>query len=148
MIDFTLTENDEARLARIYAEGEFTRQFVRDADENESELPPETLPGAEEFLATLERPPAPGPDDTQGPAMMTLYAIAQNWGDYSLRPKRAGGGALQRGAVRRGHRGAEGEVGRLAALDGDHRARLWLGSVSRRNHSGARRGDQRVGPQR
>jgi acyl-CoA dehydrogenase len=99
MIDFSLTENDHARLARIYAEGEFVRQFVRDADENESELPPDSLPGADEFLATLERAPAAGADDTQGPAMMTLYAIAQNWGDYSLRPKRAGGGALGNAAL-------------------------------------------------
>ena len=44
MIDFTLTENDEARLARSYAEARWVRQFVRDADENEAELPPASLP--------------------------------------------------------------------------------------------------------
>ena len=99
MIDFTLTENDEARLARIYAEGEYVRKFVRDSDENEQELPPETLPGADDFLKTLERPEAPGADDTQGPAMMTLTAIAQYWGDYSLRLKRAGGGGLGNAAL-------------------------------------------------
>ena len=43
MIDFTLTENDKARLAHIYAQGEFVRQFARDADENEAELPPGRL---------------------------------------------------------------------------------------------------------
>jgi len=99
MIDFTLTENDKARLDRIYAEGEFVRQFARAADENEAELPPDLLPGAEEFLASLDRPAAPGPDDTQGPAMMTLSTIAQFWGDYSLRPKQSGGGGLGNAAL-------------------------------------------------
>ena len=35
MIDFTLTENDQARLDRTYAEGRWVRQFVRAADEND-----------------------------------------------------------------------------------------------------------------
>ena len=99
MIDFTLTENDKARLARTYAESQYVRAFVRDADENESELPPEILPGAEAFLASLERPPAPGENDTQGPAMMTLQAVAQYWGDYSLRCKRNEGGGLGNAAL-------------------------------------------------
>jgi acyl-CoA dehydrogenase len=93
MIDFSLTENDEARLARAYQEALFVRDFARDADENEAELPPEVLPGAEAFLDSLERPPAPGADDTQGPAMLTLMAVAQYYGDYSLRAKRSGGGS-------------------------------------------------------
>jgi len=100
MIDFTLTETDEARLGRIYAEGRFVRQFARDADENEGELPPSSLPGAEDFLATLEKPPAPGAEDTQGPAMMSLQAIATYWGDYSLRPVQpSGGGGLGNAAL-------------------------------------------------
>jgi acyl-CoA dehydrogenase len=99
MIDFTLTENDKSRLAHIYAQGEFVRQFAREADENEAELPPQILPGAEEFLASLTRPDAPGPDDTQGPAMMTLTTIASFWGDYSLRPKMQGGGGLGNAAL-------------------------------------------------
>ena len=41
MIDFTLTENDKARLAHIYAQGTFVRQFARDADENEPVIPEE-----------------------------------------------------------------------------------------------------------
>ena len=99
MIDFTLTENDEARLARAYQEALYVRDFARDADENEAELPPEVLPGAEEFLASLPKAPAAGPEDTQGPAMITLMAIAQYYGDYTLRPKRSGGGGLGNAAL-------------------------------------------------
>jgi acyl-CoA dehydrogenase len=99
MIDFTLTENDKARLARTYAESQYVRAYVRDADENESELPPEILPGADEFLASLDRPPAATETDTQGPAMMTLQAVAQYWGDYSLRCKRNETGALGNAAL-------------------------------------------------
>jgi acyl-CoA dehydrogenase len=100
MIDFTLTENDQARLARLYAEAQFVRPFVRDADENEAELPPDTLPGAEEFLSGLDKVPAAGPDDTQGPAMMTLGMIASFWGDYSLRARGGqGGGGLGNAAL-------------------------------------------------
>jgi len=99
MIDFTLTENDQARLARTYAEAQYVRAFARDADENEAELPPEILPGADEFLASLDRPPAAGENDTQGPAMMTLQAIAQYWGDYSLRCKRNETGGLGNAAL-------------------------------------------------
>ena len=36
MIDFTLTETDQASLARTYAQAEFVRAFARDADENEA----------------------------------------------------------------------------------------------------------------
>ena len=50
MIDFTLTENDQARLERTYAEGRWVRQFVRAADENEAELPPNMLPGVVQRL--------------------------------------------------------------------------------------------------
>ena len=100
MIDFTLTENDEARLARSYAEAQWVRQFVREADENESVLPPDSLPGAEEFLKTLDKVPAAGAEDTQGPAMLTLGMIASFWGDYSLRATGGqGGGGLGNAAL-------------------------------------------------
>ena len=99
MIDFTLTENDEARLDRAYQEALFVRSFARDADENEAELPPEKLPGADEFLASLPKAAAPGAEDTTGPAMLTLMAIAQYYGDYSLRAKRSGGGGLGNAAL-------------------------------------------------
>jgi acyl-CoA dehydrogenase len=100
MIDFTLTKTDEARLDRAYQEALFVREFARDADENEKELPPEELPGADAFLESLPTAPWPGDDDTQGPAMMTLLTIAQYYGDYSLRAKRRdGGGGLGNAAL-------------------------------------------------
>ena len=100
MIDFTLTETDEARLDRAYQEALFVRDFARDADENEKDLPPEELPGADAFLSSLPAAPWPGDDDTQGPAMMTLMTIAQYYGDYSLRAKRRdGGGGLGNAAL-------------------------------------------------
>ena len=83
MIDFTLTDNDQARLARSYQEAEFVRAFARDADENEAELPPDTLPGAEEFLAGLDPVPPAGPDDPPRPALLTWGTTAALWGSYS-----------------------------------------------------------------
>jgi len=116
MIDFSLTVNDEARLARLYQEAQFVRPFVRDADENEAELPPTRLPGAEEFLAGLDPVPAAGPEDTQGPAMLTLGMIASFWGDYSLRAKGGqGGGGLGNAA--------------LAAAGTDAQKKKWAGML-------------------
>ena len=66
MIDFRLTETDEAHLARTFAEGEIIRRYAREVDENEAEMPPDVLPEADEFYANAPALPDVGPEDTQG----------------------------------------------------------------------------------
>jgi acyl-CoA dehydrogenase len=91
MIDFTLTENDKARLARTRAEALICRKYAREYEERE-ELPPDELPERKEFLASTAAVPEAGPDDTPRPVMMGLQAMGTYWGDYSIRLKRTGGG--------------------------------------------------------
>ncbi len=91
MIDFTLTENDKARLARTRAEALICRKYAREYEERE-ELPPDELPETKEFLANAEAVPEAGPEDTPRPVMMALQAMGTYWGDYSIRLKQSGGG--------------------------------------------------------
>jgi len=91
MIDFTLTENDKAQLARTRAEALICRKYAREYEERE-ELPPDELPEREEFLASVGPVPEPGPDDSPRPVMMALQAMGTYWGDYSIRLKQTGGG--------------------------------------------------------
>jgi acyl-CoA dehydrogenase len=99
MIDFRLTETDKAHLERTRAEGMICRQYARDIDENEAELPPDTLPEAEKFFSEYPELPAFGDEDTQGPVMMLLQCMAQYWGDYSVRLKRSMRGGLGNAAL-------------------------------------------------
>jgi acyl-CoA dehydrogenase len=99
MIDFTLTERDQAGLARTRAESLISRNYARQYDENEGELPPDVLPEAEEFYANAEKLATPGPEDTGLPVMAALHSAGQTWGDYSVRLKRAGGGGLGNAAL-------------------------------------------------
>ncbi len=92
MIDFTLTENDKAQLARIRAEALICRKYARYYEEREGEFPPEELPEAAEFYANAEPLPEAAPDDTPGTVMMALRALGVYWGDYSIRLKATGGG--------------------------------------------------------
>jgi len=92
MIDFTLTENDKAQLARIRDEALICRKYARYYEEREGELPPDVLPETEEFYAKAEPLPAPAPDDSPGTVMMALRAMGTFWGDYSIRMKRLPGG--------------------------------------------------------
>ena len=91
MIDFVLTENDKARLARVREEGLICRKHSRYYDERE-EFAPEELPEAADFYANAQPVPDPGPEDTPGIVMTALMAQAIFWGDYSIRLKREGGG--------------------------------------------------------
>lgn len=92
MIDFTLTETDQAHLARARAAALICRGYARQYDENEEELPPAKLPEADEFYANAPELPAPTPSDTSRPVMMALQTMIQHWGDYSIRLRRDGGG--------------------------------------------------------
>lgn len=99
MIDFRLTETDEKILERTRQEGLICRRYAREFDENEAEMIPDFLPEAEEFYASAPELPKPGPEDTQGPVMMSLQAIASYWGDYSVRLRRPMRGGLGNAAL-------------------------------------------------
>ncbi len=99
MIDFRLTETDQAHLDRTRAEGLISRQYARQFDENESEMIPDTLPETEDFYANAAKLPAAGPEDTQGPVMMLLQTMGQFWGDYSVRLRRSTRGGLGNAAL-------------------------------------------------
>ncbi len=99
MIDFRLTETDHKILERTRAEALIARQYAREYDEREEEMIPDTLPETEEFFANAPKLPKPGPEDTQGPVMMTLQAMGSYWGDYSVRLKRPMRGGLGNAAL-------------------------------------------------
>lgn len=99
MIDFRLTETDRKILERTRQEGLICRRHAREFDENEAEMIPDALPEAEEFYANAPPLPKTGPEDTQGPVMMSLQAIASHWGDYSVRLRRPMRGGLGNAAL-------------------------------------------------
>ncbi len=92
MIDFTLTEYDQAQLERTRNAALLCRKYARYYDENEGEFPPDELPEAADFYANQKPLPAKGDADTSQPVMLVLQAIGQYWGDYSVRLRRGGGG--------------------------------------------------------
>jgi acyl-CoA dehydrogenase len=99
MIDFRLTETDRKILERTRQEGLICRRYAREFDENEAEMIPDALPEADEFYANAPPLPKTGPEDTQGPVMMSLQAIASYWGDYSVRLRRPMRGGLGNAAL-------------------------------------------------
>ncbi len=99
MIDFRLTETDQAHLDRTRAEALISRRYARQFDENEAEMIPDKLPEADDFYANLPALPAVGAEDTQGPVMMLLQTMGQYWGDYSVRPRRSLRGGLGNAAL-------------------------------------------------
>jgi acyl-CoA dehydrogenase len=98
MIDFRLTETDKAALAKTYAEGRIARKYARYYDEHETEMAPDELPEAADYVA----PAVPAVDintDTTGPVMMTLQTMASFWGDYAVRLRNRTGGGLGNAAL-------------------------------------------------
>ncbi|MBW2275448.1 MAG: acyl-CoA dehydrogenase family protein [Deltaproteobacteria bacterium] len=92
MIDFTLTENDKAALARTRAEALICRKYARYHDEQEGEFPPDELEEAADFYANAPQVPEAGPEDTSMSVMSALHSLGLTWGDYSVRLRRGGGG--------------------------------------------------------
>ena len=92
MIDFTLTENDEAAFDYERAAALICRKHARYYDENEHELAPEKLPESDEFYATHPKPPKPGPHDTSQACRLPRTAMIRYWGDYTVRLNRDRGG--------------------------------------------------------
>jgi acyl-CoA dehydrogenase len=92
MIDFTLTPNDQKVLDAIRREALVCRQYARHYDENEHEFPPDELPEAKDFPATMSLFAGRGPEDTGLGVMSMLLTAGQTWGDYSVRMRRGKGG--------------------------------------------------------
>jgi acyl-CoA dehydrogenase len=99
MIDFTLTERDQAQLDRTRAAALICRKYARHYDENEGDFPPNELPEAADFYANQKALPESKGDDTAPPVLMVLQAIGQHWGDYSVRLRMGKGGGLGNAAL-------------------------------------------------
>ncbi len=99
MIDFALSANDRKVLDAVRAESLVARRYARHYDENEHEFPPDELPEAKthpNFMTLMgDRTAA----DSGMAVLMTLIAMGQTWGDYSVRMRRRdrglGNSALQ-----------------------------------------------------
>jgi acyl-CoA dehydrogenase len=92
MIDFTLSENDRARIAAVKEEGLVCRQYARYYDENEHEFPPDELPEHATFQPSVAVPTKHEEGDSGFPVMAMLQTMARFWGDYSVRMRRETGG--------------------------------------------------------
>ncbi len=92
MIDYTLTENDQAIIRRDREAALICRRYARRYDENEHEMAPDVLPEAEAFEAEAEPLPERGADDTSLVTMLAIRSMIAHWGDYTVRLRREGGG--------------------------------------------------------
>jgi acyl-CoA dehydrogenase len=92
MIDFTLTENDQAVLDDVRRQALVCRQYARHYDEHEDEFPPDELPEAAQFGSPFARMMRRGDSDTGIGVMSMLVSAGQTWGDYSVRLRRGQGG--------------------------------------------------------
>jgi acyl-CoA dehydrogenase len=92
MIDFSLTENDQKVLDYVRKEALVCRKYARYHDENEHEFPPDELPEAKDFPGVFKVMGERTAEDSGMGVMSMLISAAQNWGDYSVRIRRATGG--------------------------------------------------------
>lgn len=92
MVDFTLSDNDRRILDAFRAEALVCRKYARHYDEHEEEFPPDELPEAKDFPNPLHLLKDRGPEDCGMSVMTVLIAMAQTWGDYSVRMRRGKGG--------------------------------------------------------
>ena len=99
MIDLNPTPNDQRVLDAVREEALIARQYARYYDENEHEFPPDELPEAKGRPGFMSRLGQRGDDDSGMAVLMTLIAMGQTWGDYSVRMRRnergLGNSALQ-----------------------------------------------------
>ena len=92
MIDFELSDSDRRVLDRVREEALICRRYARHYDENEHEFPPDALPEARDrenaYALLRDRNDL---DSSLGVISM-LIAMAESWGDYSVRMRRGKGG--------------------------------------------------------
>ncbi|NRA02931.1 MAG: acyl-CoA dehydrogenase family protein [Myxococcales bacterium] len=92
MIDFQLTENDEKVLAEIRRQGLIVREHARYYDEHEDEFPPDSLPEGKDLPNPFSMLGGRNEEDTPMGVIVLLMAMAQSWGDYSVRIRNTIGG--------------------------------------------------------
>ena len=99
MIDFQLSENDQARLDLIRQQALICREHARYYDEHEEKFAPEQIDEAVALGDPSKLPGKPSPDDSSMPVMAMLATMGQMWGDYTVRARRPdaalGNAALQ-----------------------------------------------------
>ncbi len=99
MIDLELSKNDEKMLNAVREEALIARQYARHYDENEHEFPPNELPEAKNHPSFTRLFGERNDRDSSLNVIMTLIAMGQTWGDYSVRLRRQerglGNSALQ-----------------------------------------------------
>src|SRR5215470_9521877 len=99
MIDLSPSTNDQRVLDAVREEALIARRYARYYDENEHEFPPDELPEAKDRPGFMSRLGQRGDDDAGMAVLMTLIAMGQTWGDYSVRMRRnergLGNSALQ-----------------------------------------------------
>jgi acyl-CoA dehydrogenase len=101
MIDFTLSQNDEAVLAAVREQALVCRKYARYYDEHEDEFAPEELDEASDFddrnpYAMMAKR---SDEDTPFGVMAMMVSMGQTWGDYTVR-LRQGKGALGNASLR------------------------------------------------
>jgi acyl-CoA dehydrogenase len=92
MIDFTLSENDQAVLDEVRRQALACRPYARHYDEHEEEFPPDELPEAAQFKSPWQRVLKRSESDTSIGVLSMLVSAGQTWGDYSVRLRRGQGG--------------------------------------------------------
>src|SRR5262245_52248815 len=99
MIDLTPSPNDRRVLDAVREEALIARNYARYYDENEHEFPPDELPEAQGRPSFMSRMGERTDEDAGMAVLMTLIAMGQTWGDYSVRMRRnergLGNSALQ-----------------------------------------------------
>jgi acyl-CoA dehydrogenase len=88
MIDFQLSENDQARLDLIRQQALICREHARYYDEHEEEFAPELIEQAVALGDPSKLGREPSPDDCSMPVMAMLAMMGQMWGDYTVRARR------------------------------------------------------------
>ena len=81
MIDFTLSEDDEAILKELRREGEVCRKYARYYDDHEEELPPDKLPEADEYKQVAAMVAQRDASDTGEATFGMLLTMYRSWGD-------------------------------------------------------------------
>ena len=92
MIDFELSDSDRRVLDHVREEALICRRYARHYDENEHEFPPDALPEARDRENAYGLLRDRNDLDSSLGVISMLIAMAESWGDYSVRMRRGKGG--------------------------------------------------------
>lgn len=80
-MDFTYSPGEQAMIAEYKRQGQILRQHARYWEENESEIPPETMPEAADNPTPLLKLAIDKEGDSSGIVMGMMVTIYNSWGD-------------------------------------------------------------------